>query len=503
MSNTYKNVALNTVILYTRTFLSMLITLYSSRILLEYIGITDFGIFSLVGGVVIMFGFFNNAMSAATQRFITIEKTEEKGGVNSIFNISLVIHVALSVLVLFFLETIGLWYLKNKINVPVDRLQSTLVLYQILSFNLLVSIINVPYNAILIAYEKMRIIALVGILESILKLIGILLIPFIEYDRLIIYSLILFVITIINRGIYIYYCRKEFKELIHINFILRRNKIKEMIVFAFWNLFGVVAAMGYNQGVNLILNIFFNVVVNAARGIAFQIYQSFYTIASNIQLSTNTFIINAYVKKDNYEEKIINIIKFLMALFLLIIIPFYNNTSDILTIWLGNNIPEGTEIFAKLLLIDLLINIISGPIHTLVQAEGNIKNYQVIISVLLLLNLPLSYFLLKFYKLPEITFIISIFLSVLAFLYRVYYIKKKFKFKVFRLLQNILKFSIIGVFIFYLVKFLHGDFNNIYINLLYNVPLALLITIIFLFLFGSSINEKKYIIKKIQLKLDK
>lgn len=500
MSSSYKNVAFNTIILYCRTFLSMLLTLYSSRILLEYIGVTDFGIFSLVGGVIIMFGFFNNAMSAASQRFITVEKAKDTGDVNSIFNISLIIHIILAIIILILLETIGLWFLNNTINIPSERFQATVGLYHILAINLFVSIINVPYNAILVAYEKMNIIALIGILESVLKLIGILLIQFVEFDKLVFFSIVLLSIALINRGIYFYYCNKAFKEQVRVNFSVAKNKIKEMIAFAFWNLFGVIAAMGYNQGVNIILNLYFNVVVNAARGIAFQIYQSFYTITNNIQLATNAFITHSYVNRDNYENKVINIIRFLCSLFLLLIIPFFNNASDILTIWLGDNIPEGAEIFAKLLLIDLFIQILSGPIHTMVQAEGNIKHYQVFISFILLLNLPLSYIILKVFQLPEVTFVISIFLSFFALVYRLFYIKRKFEFNILRLIKSVLGLLIIGILIFYLSNNLRFNLNNVYLDVLINILATLLIAIILLISLATNIDEKKYILRKLHAK---
>ncbi|MEO6850005.1 MAG: lipopolysaccharide biosynthesis protein, partial [Mucilaginibacter sp.] len=270
VNNPGKKIAKNTLMLYFRMLLSMVVTLYTSRVVLNTLGVQDFGIYNVVGGIVIMLGFLNYAMTASTQRFLTFEiGKNDMLQLKKVFSMSTTIHAIISLVVLVLAETIGLWFLNSYLHIPHARMYAANWVYQFSIFSFIVTVLSVPYNAAIIANEKMNVYAYVGVFEVTLKLMLVFLLVFMPYDKLITYSLLLFIVSIILRIIEGTYCKRNFEESKNYKFIWDKALFKSLGNFASWNLLGVSAGIGYNQGVNILLNIFFGPTINAARGIAF------------------------------------------------------------------------------------------------------------------------------------------------------------------------------------------------------------------------------------------
>ena len=308
MNNTANNkrIAKNTLLLYFRMLFIMAINLYTSRIVLKILGIEDFGIYNAVGGIVAMFGFLTSAMSISTQRYITYELGKNNlKQLNKIFNTSITIHAVISVIILILAETIGLWFLYNKMTIPIERLNAALWTYQASIASAIILIMSIPYNATIIAHEKMSAFAYISVLEVVLKLAIVYLLLISNFDKLKLYSTLILIVQLIIRIIYGQYCKKHFLET-KIHFIKDKSLFKEMLSFAGWNLWGNCAGIASTQGVNILLNIFFGPHINAARGIAVQVQGAVNQFASNFQTAINPQITKSYAQGDyNYMHNLI------------------------------------------------------------------------------------------------------------------------------------------------------------------------------------------------------
>ena len=417
-------IARNTMYLYLRMALSMIVTLYTSRVILNALGASDFGIYNVVTGFVISFGFLNSAMNASVQRFLTVEfKKDNYKRLNQIFSMGVIIHLFLAILIIILVEMIGVYFLENKLSIPSSRLNAAVWIFHFSVISLFFSIINVPYKALIIAHEDMNTYAIISLLEVIAKLFIAFFIVKCILDKLIVYGFLLMIVSIVVQFFYMYYCMKKYKEG-KFKLYWENKLFCSMSSFAGWNLIGVFAGIAYNQGVNIVLNIIGGPIVNAARAIAFQVSGAANQLVTNFQLAVNPPIMKAYATNDkSLFRLVISSCKLSYILLLFIVVPFILEAPFILGIWL-KNVPDFAVDFARLALIDIVICSLAGPLHTLVQASGEVKKYQLIISGILLLNLPLSYFLLKIGFHFNVTFFISIVLSVLALITRFFLLKK-------------------------------------------------------------------------------
>jgi O-antigen/teichoic acid export membrane protein len=433
-----KRIAKNTLLLYFRMIITMIISLYTSRIVLNTLGIIDFGIYNVVGGVVIMFGFLNSAMASSTQRFLTFELGKHNSKrLKEVFSMSVTLHVIISIVIILLSETIGVWFINSKLTIPVERLSAANWVFQFSVFTSVLTILSVPYDAAIISHERMNVFAYISILEVTLKLAVVYLLQLFGYDKLVLYSILIFLVSLVLRIIYGIYCTRNFKEAKY-HFYWEKPLFAEMTSFAGWNLFGVFAGIGYGQGVNILLNIFFGPVVNAARGIAFQVMGAVNQLINNFQIAVNPPITKAYAVNDENTmyKMIFSSSKFSFYLLLLFIIPLFIETKLVLSIWL-KNVPDYTISFTRLVLIDLLICSLSGPLQILAQATGKVRNYQLVVSTILLLNLPFSYILLKMGYPPQSTFVASIILSTAALFARLIVLKKLTTFPVTSFLKKV------------------------------------------------------------------
>lgn len=422
-SENNKRIAKNTLLLYFRMFITMGVSLYTSRIVLNTLGVEDFGIYNVVGGVVMMFSFLNSSMSSATQRFLSFELgKQDYAQMKKVFSMSVNIHAIIAGTIFILAETIGLWFLNAKLVIPADRMEAANWVYQFSIFSFMLTIMNVPYNATIIAHERMKVYAYVSIVEVILKLIIVFALVWLGFDKLKLYAVLVFVVSIIIWIIFKVYCKRNFTET-NYQFFWEKSLYKTLMNYAGWNLFGNLAAVTFNQGINIMLNIFFGPAINAARGLAYQVNGAVNGFVSNFQMAMNPQIVKSYAAEDlKYMHQLIfQGAKYSFFLLFTLTLPILLETEIILKWWL-KIVPEYTAIFTRLVLINVLIDCISGPLMTAAQASGKIKLYQSIVGGLLLLILPFSYLFLKLGFPPQVTLYVSICISIIALFARLWII---------------------------------------------------------------------------------
>lgn len=397
MEQNNKRIAKNTLILAIQQALSLIVSLYASRVILQALGVEDFGIFNVIAGFVTMFAFLNTSMNNAIQRFYNYEYGKNgESGANMVFNNALVIQLILSIIVLFLLETIGLWYLNNKLILPEIRFHSAFWIYQFSSLSLLFIIIQIPFSAAIAAHERMICFALVSILDSILKLIVALAIKYVSGDKLIIYGFLIFLISFSDFLIYVIYAIRRFPE-IRLKKISDWSFLTQMLSFSGWNFFGSFAGVAKEQGINLILNSFFGPIVNASRGIAYQVSGALKSFVSTVTISGRPQLTQSYAQ-NNFPRTIQLMFSLSKASFLILLLfslPIIYNIDYVLQIWLSTVLPKDTGIFVILVIVMSLIESFSPPVSFVVHASGKMAKYQLVNSFIILLIIPVSYISLR------------------------------------------------------------------------------------------------------------
>lgn len=502
-----KRIAKNTMFLYIRMFLIMGITLYTSRIVLRELGVSDYGIYNLVGGFVAMLGFFNAAMSSATQRYLSFDIGRgDLDRLKKTFSATLTIHILIAIVGFLLAETLGLWYINTKMVFPSERVYAVNVVYQFSILTFLLSIIQVPYNALIIARERMNMYAYVSILEAILKLLIVFFLVYFGSDKLITYSILTFVVAFAIRITYQIYCRREFTESKY-KFQYDKQYYKELIGYSGWNLFGNIASVAKGQGVNIVLNIFFGTIVNAAYGITNQVFSAVNMFVSNFQLALNPQIIKNY-SQGNFKQShylISQGAKFSFFLMLIIVTPILLNTDYILNFWLKTP-PEHTTIFVQLCLINILIDCLSGSLMTGAQATGKIKWYQIIVGTLVFLNLPISYFVLKLGAKPYSVYYVSIFISIISLQFRLYFLKKTMNFDVktyyWTVLLKVIVLSCLALIMVYCIK-TYFRYEVSFLVFIVESSSIVLLLIFLIILLGTTKKERDPIIQLVRKKIIK
>lgn len=404
-----KRIAKNTLLLYFRMLLMMFVTLFTSRVVLDKLGVTDYGIYNVVGGVVAMLGFLNNSMSNAVQRYLSFEiGKNNEAGVNRIFNVSLFAHAGIAVFVFVVMEIVGVWYLNTHMNIPAERMDAANWVLQCSIFTTLFTIVQVPYNAIIISKEQMGIYAYISILEVVLKLLVVYMLAIGNFDKLKLYSVLIMVVTIGIVMIYRCYCTRKYKEA-KFKFVKDWNLLKQIVGFASWNMLGELAWVFTGQGVNIILNSFFGPVVNAARGLAEQVNGAVNRFVANFQTAVNPQLIKNYASDQLGEMKtlLFRSTRFSYYLLLALSLPIILKMDFILHLWL-KEVPDYTTGFCQLVLVSSLVSTLSNLLAQVARAYGKIRNYQIIVSIFLFLNFPLSYIVLKFGCSPLSTMFVNI-----------------------------------------------------------------------------------------------
>ena len=422
LSDNNKRIARNTLLLYGRMLLMLCISLFTSRLILRTLGVVDFGIYNVVGGVIAMLGFLSTSLSVATSRFITFDLgVGDTENLKKTFSSVVFIHYVLACLILFLGETVGLWFVITQLNIPSGRSTAAMFTYQFSILSAILSIISVPYNSEIIAHEKMQAFAYISLLDVALKLGIVYLLLVIPFDKLITYSFLFLLIQLVDRGIYYAYSKKNFIET-RVRPRYDKKQFLEIASYAGWTLTGNLAYVGFTQGLNILLNIFFGPVVNAARGIAVQVQAACMQFTMNFQTAFNPQLTKSYAQGNliRMHSLIVHGSKFSFYILLFIVVPLTIEAPTVLKAWLGI-VPEHTVNFLKLILIYGLLGTLSNVIVTSVHATGKIRKFQIIESSLLLTIVPIAYIGLKFFHIPpEGVFIVHICVEIITEFVRLY-----------------------------------------------------------------------------------
>lgn len=420
--NNNKRIVKNTVLLYFRMIVTMCVSFFTSRVILQTLGVENYGIYNVVGGIVTMFSFICYSLATASQRFITFELgKEEKGNVSNVFSTCLKLHFLLAVIVGVIVEPVGIWFICKKLMIPETRLYATIWVFQFSILSMIVSFVSVPYNALIIAYEKMNAFALVSIVDAGLKLfIAYSLLIFNNADKLIVYGVLMLLSQTMVVVCYVIYCKRVFTNVRYIK-QMDKSLFVEMGKFVSWSIFGNISFLAYTQGLNLLLGMFFSPIVNAARGIAVQIQGGVNTFVSSFQTAINPQITKKYAS-GNISEMIKLVFcssRFSFYLLMILSVPIILRTNDILSVWLME-VPEYTVVFVRIILITTWINSIANPLIISVKATGKVKIYELTVGGLMLTILPISYIFLRLGYTPEIVFIIHLTVECLAMMFRIW-----------------------------------------------------------------------------------
>ena len=420
-----RRIAKNTLALYLRMGVTMLVSLFTSRVVLQTLGVEDFGIYNVVGGVVVLFSFLNAAMSSATQRFLNFELG--RGNVvqaGRVFSMSMSVHFVIAGTVLVLAETLGLWFLNTQLNIPEARMAAANWCYQFSVASTLLGIMLVPYNATIIAYERMTFYAWASIATTLLRLGIVYLLLVGNADKLMLYAALTFAVGVLMQIVHVVYCRRAFPQTARYKPFRDKNLFCELISFSGWSLILGISNLASTQGVNMVFNIFYGVVLNTAVGISTQVNAAVYQLCSNFQAAYSPQIVKRYSSSDRegFFSLIFYASKISFLLLALVAVPVIANTEFILSAWLGTY-PEHTVEFVRLTLLFSLVDTLVIPLAVGVQANGKIRNYQLLCSIFIITNLPIAFLILHFGFSPEYVFCAKIVLNILSLIWRVFYLK--------------------------------------------------------------------------------
>ena len=423
-----RRIARNTIALYIRMFCSMVISLFTSRIILDSLGISNYGIYNVVGGFVAMFSIMSSSLTNSISRFLTFELGKgDTEKLKRVFSTSLNVMFALSIVVLLIGETIGLWFLNSEVNIPADRMESANFVYQLSIATYILGLISVPYNASIISHEKMTTFAYIGIFEIVMKLVIVYTLYISPFDKLKTYALLLFLLSLSIRLIYGLYCNRNFKEA-HYQFIYDKPLLRQMTGFAGWNFLAQGAYQLNGSGVNLLINIFFGVTLNAARGIAVQVNNAVSQFISNFMVALTPQITKSYAagQLPEMHDLIFRGAKFSYFLCLLFLIPICIETDYILNLWLIE-VPDYTVSFVRWSLYITAISMFSGTLITALHATGNIKRYMIIVGLVEVSNFPITYMAFKLGANPLYSYYIYFGVYLVLMFLRLYLVKALIK----------------------------------------------------------------------------
>ena len=463
-----KRIAKNTIMLYIRMFISMLVGLYTSRVVLATLGVEDYGIYGVVGGVVAMMGFLNASMSGATSRFLTFELGRgDKDRLAKTFSSALIVHIAIAIIVFILAETVGLWFLCNKLNIPEGRMEAAHWVYQFSILATMLSITQVPYNATIIAHEKMDVYAYMEILNVSLKLLIVYLLCIGNFDKLILYASLMLAVSILIMMVYRIYAIRQFPEA-HFHWIWDKTYLRPLLSFSGWDLYGNACVIARQQGTNFLINIFYGVVYNAASGIATTVQGTISGLAFNIILAFRPQIIKQYAKGnvEDMSKLVGNAVCFTTILFGCMSIPLILETHYIMKAWLGV-IPEKSEIFCQILLIASFLGLLNNIWNTCIHATGKIKEISIISGTIYLISLPIIYIVFECNAPVESAYIVFILVAVLVNVNNLVIIKRRIpKFQFSFIFLNYIKIIIILIASYYITSLINAQMQERFIRLL-------------------------------------
>lgn len=496
-----KRIAKNTILLYVRMFFVMCIQLYTSRVVLQSLGVEDYGIYNVVGGIVTMFAFLNAAMNSSTQRYITFYLGKgDKSELQEVFSNCMFIHAILAVVIIVLSETVGLWFLYNKMVIPAERMDAAFWVFQMSIITTVVLIFSTPYNATIIAYEKMSAFAYISIFEVILKLLTAFILLFSKWDNLVLYAVLTVIAQLIVRFIYVHYCNRHF-SITKIVYRFNKHLFRSMTSFIGWNVWGGLSNVLYSQGLNILLNMFFGPVINAARGIAVQVQGVVQRFAFNLQTAINPQITKSYAigELKSMRDLVYRCSRYTFFLLLIISLPIFLETSLLLNLWL-TTVPEWTVSFTRIMLCIIMVDSVAAPLMTSSAATGNVKLYQTVIGGTMLLIVPVSYLFLKLGYNPSVVFFVHLAFCLITFVLRLIIVRPMILLSIREYIKVALwpcfKSGLLAIII---PTVLHMLLPNTLTNGVLVLLSSIIFSVIAVYLLGINHNERAFINQKISL----
>lgn len=499
-----RTIAKNTLMLYGRAILMMLIGLYTSRVILQTLGVTDFGIYNAVGGILGMFGFISSSLSNSTSRFITIAIGKgDQDLINKTFGNIKIIYYGLCVVIVILGETIGLWFLYNKMTIPAERMDAAFWVYQYTILSAILSFICVPYNAAIVAHERMSAFAYISLMDAVFKLLICYLLLVVPFDHLVVYATLLFVVGVIDRVIYAVYCSSRFEE-VHAKPRIFKEQFRGILTLSGWTLTGDIAWILNTQGINLLLNIFFGPVVNAARGIALQVQGVMGQFVANFQTAVNPQITKSYARGDfpRMHELFILSSKYSSLLMLMMNIPVFIEAPVILKWWL-RTVPDNTVIYLRIILAYSVLGTLFNPMWISIMATGQLKEFQKWNCAFQFMIVPSAYIAFKFIHADSYwVFLIMLICGLMGTVARAWVLLPliKMKYRVY-LRDVVLPLTCVLVLAPLAPAMLEQHIGNQLLNVILVTLVSLLCSFVFIWFLAMKAKEKTFAIEFARKKL--
>lgn len=498
-SSNNSRIAKNTLFLYFRMIFIMLVSLYTSRVVLAALGVESFGVYNVVGGVVASLSFLNSSLGTSTQRFLNYEMgLKDNADLGKIFSNAVNAHFIIGIITLLLLETVGLWFVLNKLEIPEPNMQAAFWVYQASIASILISIICTPYNAAIIAHEKMSVFAYFSILECLLKLGVVYLLLIQPFDRLLVYGILLLCVTVIMQAIYIFYCIRKFDECRY-RWNWDKSLLKKMFSFTGWMFFGCITDMLSGQGINMLINMFFGPVFNASRAIAYQVFNAVHSFLTNFMTAVKPQIVKSYAANNKeYAFKLVfSSTKLSFYLLFFLTMPLFLHMNLVLKLWL-KEVPEMATLFTRLVLIDLWIRAIYTPMAQINQASGKIRSYQLAISVIFLLIFVVTLVLFEFGMPVYYAFIVSVVMNFIGVFARLAILKRENDFPVIAFMKNaVLPLIPIAVVTFLIPYMLLVNLSDSIPNIVVSTLAGEFALFVLIWLIGLNKQEKEFVVSKV------
>ena len=500
-SSSNKRIAKNTLFLYFRLLFTLAIGLYTSRLVLQVLGVEDYGIYNVVGGVVAIFSFLQGALSGATTRFLNISMVEDLKKLKAVFNTALIMHFVLALLVFILAETIGLWLVYNKLTIPDNRFDVALIVYQFSIVSIMITIIQIPFDATIIAHEKMNVYAYLSILQAVLRLSIIFVVKYLPYDRLLVYAFLILIVSIITRLLSQIYCRRNFMET-HFSFLFDKKIFKRMVSFFGWDLYGNMSVVLKLQGVNILQNVFFGPIINASVAIVNQAQGGLTSLSSNFTLAVKPQMIQSYSRSD--YDRMYTLLgqgtRLSFYLMLIVSLPFVFYSEYILRIWLGE-VPKYADVFLKLSLLSSILGVSFSLLGIIIHATGRMFRISIITGSIHLLSLPASYLLFKIGYNPIAPYYLNFIVTVLAGITNLYIVQNYVPyFRVSRFFKDIL-FLLYTV---YTASLIGGYLiiSNINLHPIIEMLTIVVFTFLCVIFIGITEKERRFLIKTVKRRIN-
>lgn len=494
-----KRIAKNTLLLYGRMLLIMAVSLYTSRVVLNTLGVEDYGIYNVVGSVVTMFAFLNGALITSTQRYLTYELGKgDYEQLKKVFTTSFYVHVLISILIVLLAETVGLWFFYKKMVIPEGRMVAAMWVYQLSIVTMVVQVMSAPYNSIIIAHEKMSIFAIISIFETVLKLAIVFFLVALSVDKLILYAVLVALVQLLIRFIYTQYCKKNFSESVLVK-SYDKKLLFEIGKFAGWNIWGNLASTLFGTGINLLINVFFGPLVNAARGIAVQIETTVAQFSTNFLLAVNPQITKLYAqnKLTDMHQLLFRASKFACYLLLMLSLPVMLEAPTILKLWL-KIVPDYTVSFVRILLCIVIVDSMARPLMTAAAATGDVKKYQSIIGGVLLSIVPVAYIVLKLGGDPNSVYVVHLAICIIAFFARLLIIRPMIKLSLRQFFSYVIwPCMLVAVASFVLSYIICRVFPDGLLYSFINCLISIIFVAFFSYIIGLTNSERRFFNEKI------